>query len=99
MATPRPRVSTDPEHEHLLDRAIELFQPRYDVPLTREDAREIAYNLTGFFNTLAEMRRKRDERMAAASRSPAPTDETQPEPAVVRPKRKARRSSPSGSPS
>lgn len=45
--------------------AQEHFQPYYDHPLTEEDGREIAANLVGFFEILAEWKRRDDERKAA----------------------------------
>jgi hypothetical protein len=38
--------------EELLDQAIEFWQTRTPRTLTREDAREIVENLTGFFDLL-----------------------------------------------
>jgi len=47
----RPLRESDPD---LLDRTLEVFQPRTSRRLTREDAREISHNLTGFFRVLME---------------------------------------------
>ena len=47
-------------YEEVLDEVIDVFQPRSPVPLTREDAREIYENLTGFFNTLITIKNKLD---------------------------------------
>lgn len=47
-------------YEEVLDEVINIFQPRSPVPLTREDAREIYENLTGFFNTLITIKNKLD---------------------------------------
>jgi hypothetical protein len=44
--------------EEFLDRTIETWQEYYARPLTREDAREIADNMTGLFNLLEELDRK-----------------------------------------
>jgi hypothetical protein len=41
-----------------LERTIEVWQPRYDHPLTLEEAREIAENLIGLFKLLAGLDRK-----------------------------------------
>jgi hypothetical protein len=41
-------------NDNLIDRTIELLQPRLPRELTREDARHIAENVTGFFSILAE---------------------------------------------
>lgn len=43
--------------DSFLDRTIQLFQPRMNRPLSREDARQIVENMTGFFQTLAEWER------------------------------------------
>ncbi|PKK83706.1 MAG: hypothetical protein CVT49_07410 [candidate division Zixibacteria bacterium HGW-Zixibacteria-1] len=44
--------------KEFLDRTIETWQQYYARPLTREDAREIADNMTGLFNLLEELDRK-----------------------------------------
>ncbi len=44
-------------NDNLIDRAIETWQPRLDRNLSREDARQIVENVTGFFSTLAEWSR------------------------------------------
>ena len=41
-------------NDNLIDRTIELWQPRLRRKLTREDARQITENVTGFFSLLAE---------------------------------------------
>jgi hypothetical protein len=38
----------------LLDETIAIWQPRASRTLTREDARQIVENMTGFFNVLRE---------------------------------------------
>jgi hypothetical protein len=38
--------------KEFLERTIEVWQPRYDYPLTLEDAREIAENMIGLFKLL-----------------------------------------------
>ena len=48
-----------------LDHTIDVWQPYTDRPLTREDAREIAQNVTGFFRILREW--AEEERTAATS--------------------------------
>jgi len=40
-----------------LERTIEVWQPRYDRPLTLEDAREIAENMLGLFKLLDNLDR------------------------------------------
>ncbi|MGO3933071.1 hypothetical protein NP284_32765 [Rhodopseudomonas pseudopalustris] len=37
-----------------LDKTIAFWQPYYGRPLSREDAREIIHNVSGFFAVLAE---------------------------------------------
>jgi len=41
--------------EEFLQRTIKFWQPRYPYPLTLEDAREIAENMTGLFRLLDEL--------------------------------------------
>lgn len=41
-------------NDNLINRTIELWQPRLGRELTREDARQIAENVIGFFSVLAE---------------------------------------------
>jgi hypothetical protein len=53
-----PRRAID---EALLDKTIELFQKRTDRNLTREDAREMIENVTGFFRILGEWNRAEQE--------------------------------------
>jgi hypothetical protein len=48
-----------------VDRTREVWQPRLGRDLSREDARQIAENVTGFFAILAEW--SRAERLAAAN--------------------------------
>ncbi len=44
-------------NDNLIDRTIETWQPRIDRDLSREDARQIFENVTGFFSMLAEWSR------------------------------------------
>ena len=44
-------------NDHLIDRTIKTWHPRFGSPLSREDARQIAENVTGFFSVLAEWSR------------------------------------------
>ncbi|MHB8590166.1 MAG: hypothetical protein ACYDA0_15185 [Candidatus Dormibacteraceae bacterium] len=39
-------------NEALVDLTLEVWQPLYQPQLSREDARQIAENLTGFFRVL-----------------------------------------------
>ncbi len=41
-------------NENLIDRTTETWQQRLDRALSREDARQIVENVTGFFSILAE---------------------------------------------
>jgi hypothetical protein len=44
-------------NDNLIDRTIALWQPRLQRKLSREDARQIAENVTGFFSILHEWSR------------------------------------------
>ncbi len=44
-------------NDNLIDRTIELWQPRLRRDVSREDARQILENVTGFFGILAEWSR------------------------------------------
>ena len=44
-------------NDNLIGRTIETWQPRLDRDLSREDARQIVENVTGFFSLLAEWAR------------------------------------------
>jgi hypothetical protein len=52
-----------PANDNYVDRTRQVWQPRLGRNLSREDARQIAENLTGFFAILAEW--SRAERLAA----------------------------------
>jgi hypothetical protein len=41
-------------NNNLIDRTLEVWKPRLGRDLNREDARQIAVNVTGFFSILAE---------------------------------------------
>ena len=54
------RSSVKPPHaanDNLIDRTREVWKPRFRRDLSREDARQIAENVTGFFAILAEWSR------------------------------------------
>ena len=58
------RSSVKPSHaandnlkDELIGRTREVWQPRLGRDLSREDARQIAANVTGFFSVLAEWSR------------------------------------------
>jgi hypothetical protein len=44
-------------NDNLVDQTIALWRPRIGRDLSREDARQIAENVTGFFNILADWSR------------------------------------------
>ena len=44
-------------NDNLFDRTRQVWQPRLGRDLSREDARQIAENVTGFFTILAEWSR------------------------------------------
>jgi hypothetical protein len=55
-----------------LEQTIAVWQPYADRSLTREDAREIAHNIVGFFGVLREWaKEERDSAASAESLSPA----------------------------
>ena len=41
-------------NDNLIDRTLETWQPRPNCALSREDARQIVENVTGFFSILGE---------------------------------------------
>ena len=47
-------------NDDLIDRTIELWQPRLRRDLSREDARQIVENVSSFFGILAEWSRAED---------------------------------------
>lgn len=49
---------SDAANDNLIDRTIALWQPRLRRDLSREDARQIAANVMGFFSLLAEWSRE-----------------------------------------
>jgi hypothetical protein len=48
---------TSAANDNLIDRTVAVWQPRLRRDLNREDARQIAENVTGFFAILAEWSR------------------------------------------
>ena len=44
-------------NDNLKERTREVWQPRFGRDLSREDVRQIATNITGFFSVLAEWSR------------------------------------------
>ena len=55
----------------LLDRTIAFWQPRTARKLTREDARQMVENVTGFFRVLAEWDAKARAAQTASESHPA----------------------------
>jgi hypothetical protein len=49
-----PHVTNDSHKDDLFRRTRAVWQPRLGRDLSREDARQIAENMTGFFTVLAE---------------------------------------------
>lgn len=45
------------QRDRLIDRTLEVWQPRLGRDLSREDARQIVENVTGFFRLLIEWSR------------------------------------------
>ncbi len=62
-----PDVANDNHKDDLIRRTRAVWQPRLGRDLSREDARQIAENMTGFFSVLAEWSR---------SELPAPANDT-----------------------
>lgn len=69
MPARRPEEATDgaaplshPADHDFLRQTVEFWQPRADRPLTREDAREIFANVSGFFKVLDEWDRAEQKR-------------------------------------
>lgn len=60
------------EGDVFLDRTAAVFQPYSPRTLSREDAREIAHNVTGLFALLLDLKRARD-RCLEGDELPAPT--------------------------
>ena len=69
-----PDIAHDNHKDNLIRRTRAVWQPRLGRDLSREDARQIAENMTGFFSVLAEW--SRAARPAPAKDAPlrAPTD-------------------------
>lgn len=64
-------ATIDPE---FLDKTIAFWQPRTTRTLTREDARQMIENATGFFRVLAEWDAKAKAACAAEPSTQGPTD-------------------------
>ena len=59
-------------NDNLIDRTRQVWQPRLERDLSREDARQIAENVTGFFMLLGEW--SRAETPSPANDTGGPTD-------------------------
>ena len=71
------RSSVKPSHaanDNLTDRTRQVWQPRFGRDLSREDARQIAENVTGFFAILAEWLRAEMPSPANNAGTPAASD-------------------------
>ncbi len=51
-------------NDNLINRTIKTWRPRLDCDLSREDARQIVENVTGFFSILAEWSRAKSSEPA-----------------------------------
>ncbi len=49
--------TTNAANDNLIDHTIQIWRPRLDRDLSREDARQIVENVTGLFSILAEWAR------------------------------------------
>jgi hypothetical protein len=61
-------------NHNLIDRTRQVWQPRLGRDLSREDARQIAENVTGFFAILAEWSRAETPVPANHMRKPSTSD-------------------------
>jgi len=75
------RSSVKPSHaannnlkDDLIRRTRQVWQPRFGRDLSREDARQIAENATGFFSVLAEWSRAEMRSSANDTTKPAASD-------------------------
>ena len=62
-------------NDNLIDRTRKVWKPRLGRDLSREDARQIAENVTGFFALLAEWSRAEMPSPANETGKPAPSDD------------------------
>ncbi len=60
-------ADNNPEYDPI-ERTREVWQPRFGRDLSRDEAKQIAANVTGFFSVLAEWLRA--ERLAPANDNP-----------------------------
>lgn len=66
-----------PANDNLIDRTREVWQPRLGRDLSREDARQIAENVAGFFAILAEWSRAEMPSPANDTMEPAASDDAE----------------------
>jgi hypothetical protein len=59
-------------NDNLIDRTRQVWQPRLGRDVSREDARQITQNVTGFFGILAEW--SRGEKLATANDAATPNN-------------------------
>ena len=62
-------------NDNVIDRTIETWQPRLDRDLSREDARRIVENVTGFFSILVEWSRAEPREPANDQGKPGETND------------------------
>lgn len=78
-------------HRDSVERALEVWEPRANRPLTSADVDEIRDNLTGFFRVLLEWD-ETDRRQNLDGSGTRTTDEAQPKPLVKAPNQSGQRS-------
>ena len=67
--------SSPAANDNLIDRTREVWQTRLERDLSREDARQIVENVTGFFALLAEWSRAEMPSPANDTGKPAASDD------------------------
>ena len=68
---------THAANDNLIDRTRQVWQPRLGRDLSRDDARQIADNVTGFFALLAEWSRAEMPPPANDTGTPAVSDDAE----------------------
>jgi hypothetical protein len=68
-------AATPPANDNLIDRTIGLWQPRLRRQISREEARQIAENVTGFFSVLDDWSRGETRAAANDNEQPAAHEE------------------------
>lgn len=69
------KAANDNLNDHLIGRTREVWQPRLGRDLSRDEAKQIAANVTGFFSILAEWSRAELPAPANDNDSGATSDE------------------------